>query len=294
MSAPDLSSLPSFRIVLFTNLAAEGAAALLGLLTGLGQQVPLVVTTPGPSRRPNTAYRDYPAVLPRGQDVLVTSHIRLLPAMLAPLEPDLIFTAGFPWLLPDALLALPRLGCINAHPALLPRYRGPDPLFWTFANGEREMGLTVHRMDGSFDTGPILAQRSIAISPDDDADSIFPKLAAAGAELLPRVLARVLAGEPGTPQPAEGASYARLITDDDRRLDWRRPAAELRNRVRACASRGALAEVDGRTLLVRRARVVDAVPSAAPGAVLDDAPLIVQTGADALLLEDAVPLDAGA
>lgn len=264
---------------------------LRGLLANMGQRVPLVVTTPGPSRRPNVAYRDYSAALPRGQDVLVTSHISLLPAILAPLEPDLIFVAGFPWLLPAALLALPRLGCINAHPALLPRYRGPDPLFWAFANGETETGLTIHRMDASFDTGPILAQRTIPIAPEDDVDTIFPKLTATGAELLPEALAKVAAGEPGIPQPSEGASYARLTRDDDRRLDWGRPATELRNRVRACASRGALAEVDGNRLIVRRARVVDAVPSAAPGTVLDEAPLIVQTGDGALLLEDAVPAE---
>lgn len=86
-------------------------------------------------------------------------------ATLARFQPDLIAVACFPWRLPDALLHLPRLGCINLHPSLLPRNRGPDPLFWTFRTGEAETGVTVHQMTTELDAGPILVQRAIPVQP---------------------------------------------------------------------------------------------------------------------------------
>src|SRR5260221_9523072 len=123
------------------------------------------------------------------------------------------------------LLALPRLGCVNTHPSLLPRYRGPNPLFWQFMNGETQGGLTMHRMDVDFDTGPILVQRAIEIAPDDDVDNFFPKLLAIGQPMIPEMLQAVAAGVSGTPQPTEGASYAPLCKDTERWLDWTTPAA---------------------------------------------------------------------
>jgi len=96
------------------------------------------------------------------------------------------------------LLALPRLGCVNTHPSLLPRYRGPNPLFWQFMNGETQGGLTMHRMDVDFDTGPILVQRAIEIAPDDDVDNFFPKLLAIGQPMIPEMLQAVAAGVSGT------------------------------------------------------------------------------------------------
>ncbi|HEX6776817.1 MAG TPA: formyltransferase family protein, partial [Ktedonobacterales bacterium] len=152
-------ALPSLHVIYFTNQAPEVALAVTGLLKQFGQRVPLLVTTPGPAARRGEMYKQTVASLPPDQDVLVTNHVNRLPAMLAGLEPDLIVVTGFPWKLPPALLAMPKLGCINFHPALLPRYRGPNPLFWQLMNGEPETGLTVPRMEPEFDTGPILAQR---------------------------------------------------------------------------------------------------------------------------------------
>jgi methionyl-tRNA formyltransferase len=279
------------RIVYFTSQGSEGTNVVIGLLEQLGQRVTLVVTTPGPAARRSDTYKELVAHIRPDIDVLVTSHIKRLPALLQGLAPDLILVTGFPWRLPAALLALPRLGCVNTHPALLPRYRGPNPLFWHFMNGETQGGLTIHRMEADFDTGPILAQRAIEITPDDDVDSFFPKLFLVGGEMIVEALAKVAAGDPGTPQPTEGASYAPLCTDAERWLDWSRPASQLRNQIRGWGQEGAKASVEGQTLLARRARVVSLSPAlerAEPGKLLEESAegLLVRAGHDGLLIED--------
>lgn len=282
------TSLPSMRIIYFSNQSSEVVNAVIEGLEALGQRVLLLVTTPGPRARPSTEYQSTVANARRDLDILVTSHMSRLTGMLRSLEPDLIFTTGFSWKLPPELLALPRLGCVNTHPSLLPRYRGPDPLFWQFMNGETQGGLTMHRMDVDFDTGPILVQRAIEIAPDDDIDNFFPKLLAIGQPMIPEMLQAVAAGVSGTPQPSEGASYAPLCTDVERWLDWTRPAAHLCNQVRGWGSQGAMATIDGQTYLVCRARSVASTANTQPGALLGrtGTTLLVQTGEGALLIEN--------
>ncbi len=281
------STLPSLRIIFFSNQPPPVVNGVIEGLQALGQQVPLLVTTAGPRRRPNQNFHLIVANAHRDLDVLVTNHLDRLPALLRMLEPDLIFTAGFPWKLPPALLGLPRLGCINAHPALLPKYRGPEPLFWQLMNGEKQTGLTIHRMDAEFDTGPILVQRAIDIAEDDDIDSIFVKLLPLSVPMIPLALASVARGDPGVPQPEEG-SYAPIPTAADRQLDWSRSAVELRNQVRAWGRMGAFAGISGRTFLVHRARVISPSLESQRGILLDNSEggLLVQTGHDALLIQD--------
>src|SRR2546426_401509 len=194
------SSLPSMRIILFSNQPPPLVNAVVESLGAMGQQVLLVVTTPGTRSRPNENY---------------------------------------------------------------------------------------HRMVAQFDTGPILVQRAMDIAEDDDIDSVFSKLLTLGGPLLPEALAAVAAGVPGTPQPVEG-SYAPMVTEAERNLDWNRSAVQLRNQVRAWGSQGALARIDGKVYLVRRARVVPTSSPAQPGTVLErsDERLLVQAGQDALLIED--------
>lgn len=289
-----LPAIPPMRIIYFSSQGPGVNNAVLALLAQLGQQVPLVVTTPGPPARRINTYKEIVANSSPDQDVLVTNHVSRLPALLKGLEPDLIFVTGFPWRLPADLLALPRLGCVNTHPALLPRYRGPNPLFWHFMNDEQQGGLTTHRMEAEFDTGPILSQRAFDIAPDDDVDSFVPKLAAVAPAMILETLAKVAAGDPGTPQPTEGASYAPLCTEAERWLDWSRPAAQLRNQIRGWGQEGAKANVEGQTLLARRARVVRLSPAlelAAPGKLVEESAegILVRAGQDALLIEDYEP-----
>src|SRR6516165_1106580 len=178
------SPLPSMRIIYFSNQSPEVVNAVIEGLEALGQHVLLLVTTPGTRARPSIEYQRIVANTRRDLDILVTTHMSRVAGMLRPLEPDLIFTTGFSWKLPSELLALPRLGSVNAHPSLLPRYRGPNPLFWHFMNDEAQGGLTMHRMDADFDTGPILVQRVIEITPGDDVDSFYPKLLAVGGPMV--------------------------------------------------------------------------------------------------------------
>jgi methionyl-tRNA formyltransferase len=280
--------LPSMRIIYFSNQSPEVVNAVIQGLETLGQKVLLLVTTPGLRARPSIEYQRMVASTPRDLDILVTTHMSRLADMLRPLEPDLIFTTGFSWKLPPELLALSRLGSVNAHPSLLPRYRGPNPLYWHFINDETHGGLTMHRMDTELDTGPILVQRAVEIAPDDDIDSFFPKLLAVGGPMIPEMLQAVAAGVPGTPQPVEGASYAPLCTEADRWLDWKRPAAQLRNQVRGWGKQGALATIDGQTYLVCRARTIASSASGRPGMILDrtDNSFLIQTAENALLIVD--------
>ena len=114
-------------------------------------------------------------------------------------EPDLLICWGFPWKIPQAALAAPRLGSINMHPALLPRHRGPIPLAWALREGDPAWGITWHRMDAELDTGNVLAQTTVPIADDDvDVAEFGPRLIGAGLDLLPRVLERVAACDPGS------------------------------------------------------------------------------------------------
>jgi methionyl-tRNA formyltransferase len=282
------TTLPSMRIIYFSNLVPEVVNPVIDRLEALGQQVLLLVTTPGTRARPSNEYKRTVANARRDLDILVTTHMGRLADMLSPLEPDLIFTTGFSWRLPPELVKLPRLGSVNSHPSLLPRYRGPNPLYWQFINNETHGGLTYHRMDADFDTGPILAQQAIEITPNDDIDNFFPKLVAAGASMMPGMLQAVAAGVPGTPQPIEGASYAPLCTEADRWLDWTRPAVQLRNQVRGWGHQGALATIDGQTHLVCRAQAISMPTTAQPGTILDrtDTSFMIQTGEGALRIID--------
>jgi methionyl-tRNA formyltransferase len=174
----------------------------------------------------------------------------------------------------------------------LPRYRGPDPLFWQLMNGEPETGLTIHRIEADFDTGPILAQARVPILPDDDANSIQMRFLPLAPALFGQALAAVAAGDPGRPQPLEGAGYAPLRTPADRVLDWTRPAAHLHNQVRAWGSEGALATVDGQEWIVKRSRVAaPGPPGVPPGQVVarDAGGVLVQTGDGLLHLGEPTP-----
>src|SRR6476659_7970243 len=211
-------SLPKLRIVYFSSRPSDLTNLVAGALQQAGAEVVLVVTTPGPPARRTEAYKDVVANKLPGVDILVTSHIKRLAPMLRELEPDLIFVTGFPWRLPAELLSLPRLGSINTHPAALPRYRGPNPIFWHLMNGETEIGMTVHRMDAEFDTGPILAQATMPIDPDWYIEEVEAHLGEIAVKVLPEAFRAVIAGEPGRPQPTDGASYAPRTTEADRVL----------------------------------------------------------------------------
>ena len=155
-------------------------------------------------------------------------------AGLGALRPDLIVVVAYGQILPPAILDLPRHGCVNVHTSLLPRYRGAAPIQWAIANGDRETGVTLMKMDAGLDTGPIISQCRTAILPADDSATLHDRLAQLGAELLVQTIPAYVAGKiQPVPQPAEGVSHAAKIKKEDGRIDWNRPARDIWNRLRA-------------------------------------------------------------
>ena len=155
-------------------------------------------------------------------------------ARLADFHPDAIVVAAFGQILPQSVLDIPRYGCINLHPSLLPRFRGASPVVAAILAGDEFTGVSLMLMDSGLDTGPILAQKSVAISPQDTTGALTDKLSQIAAELLPEVLVRWTGGEI-TPQPQKEteATYSAPITKEEGEIDWHLPAVDTWRRVRA-------------------------------------------------------------
>jgi len=153
---------------------------------------------------------------------------------LASFKPGLIIVAAFGHILPQGVLSLSKFGCINVHPSLLPQHRGPSPVAASLLHGEQVTGVTLMLMDEGMDSGPILAQREVGIPPEDTTGSLTQKLAELGAELLLETLPLWLDGEL-KPQAQDGsqATYSKVITSEDGKVDWHLPAVELWRRIRA-------------------------------------------------------------
>jgi len=250
------------RIALFARVP-EVVAWLDGQLRELGHECVGVVTTEGPRGR----YGDEPLsalidVRPAHLDVLVASGPQRFAKLLQSLEPDLAISGGFPVRIPEDALAVPRHGIVNGHPALLPRYRGPNPIGWALRNGDAELGFTFHRMDADFDTGRVLAQGTAPLAGAERAEDVLQTLFSAATSLLPRALERVEAGDPGDAQVDEDASYAGFFEPEYAEVDWARPAEEVHRQVRAWwvaaardGVRGPLAELGGERVHVLRTRL---------------------------------------
>lgn len=155
-------------------------------------------------------------------------------ASLAQLQPDVIVVASYGLILPKKVLAIPPRGCVNLHPSLLPRHRGPTPIPSAILAGDAETGASIMLMDEGVDTGPILAQRKVPIAPDDTTASLTDKLAQLSARLLMETLPRWFDGEiEPQPQREAGATYTRMLTKADGEIDWSLPAIDIERRVRA-------------------------------------------------------------
>jgi methionyl-tRNA formyltransferase len=211
-------------------------------------------------------------------------------ALLSSLRPDLFVSVWYRRLLSRELLAIPRLGAVNLHGSLLPRYRGRAPLNWVLVNGEERTGVTLHWMVEEADAGDIIAQEEVAIDPADTAPTLYAKLVGAGADLLRRWYPAIVSGTaPRVPQDPSRATVFGRRRPEDGRILWNRSARELSNLVRGVTHPfpGAFAALGGRRLFVWAARVEPAADRARPGTVLEVFPgegMLVATGAGALLL----------
>ena len=195
-------------------------------------------------------------------------------AAFAGLALDVAVVVAYGLLLPWPILTSPRLGCLNIHASLLPRWRGAAPIQRAILAGDDASGITIMQMDEGLDTGPMLLRQAIAIGPRETGESLHDRLAALGARLIIEALDGLAGGSlRATPQPAEGVTYAAKLAREEGRLDWRQPALLLDRRVRALAPwPGAWFEIAG-----ERVKVLEAEPvaeSGAPGWVIDGRPTI--------------------
>lgn len=189
-------------------------------------------------------------------------------AELAALHADLMVVVAYGLILPQAVLDLPRLGCINSHASLLPRWRGAAPIQRAIEAGDPESGVTVMQMEAGLDTGPMLLKVTTPISANDTGGSLHDRLATLGAQAVVEAVAALEAGNlVGQMQDDSFATYAHKLNKDEARLDWNRPAIELERQVRAfhpwpiCH-----ASLDEATLKIHAART--ATGNGTPGLIL--------------------------
>src|SRR5579875_2418106 len=178
------------------------------------------------------------------------------------------------------ILRAPRLGCLNVHASLLPRWRGAAPIQHAILAGDRESGVTIMQMEEGLDTGPILLQQAVPIDPEATATGLSAELALVGAKLLGEAIAGIRSGRLSPrPQPESGVTYAPKIGRDEGRLDWRQPAAALERRVRALnPSPGTFFEFRGERIRVLAAAALPPAGAAAPPGTVLDARLSIACG----------------
>jgi methionyl-tRNA formyltransferase len=189
---------------------------------------------------------------------------------LAGYEPDLGVVAAYGQILPDWLLAMPRLGLINVHASLLPRYRGASPIHRAVMNGDAETGVTIMRVVKALDAGAMLATVRVPIGPDDRTDEVERVLADTGARLLVETVDRMAAGPiREAPQDDTEATYAPRLKRDEGQIDWTRPAREIHNQVRGLHP-WPHAFTFGPTgrLILHRSAVITASATAPPGTIV--------------------------
>lgn len=185
---------------------------------------------------------------------------------LADLAPDVIVVAAFGQILRQHVLDLPKLGCINVHASLLPRWRGAAPINAAILHGDPQTGVTIMQMDAGLDTGPILSMQAIPIGSAETAGELSDRLADIGAQLLVETLPGYISGEIiPKPQPEDGSTYAPMLSKSDGELDFQQDAASLARKVRAFNPwPGTFTPWKGQPLKIHQAYAVDK-PSGSPG-----------------------------
>jgi methionyl-tRNA formyltransferase len=269
------------------------AVAVLDMLTSLGDvEVTLVVS----SERQDDVRLGHESLLARARSLSVRAVASECQEevfqLLSEARPDILFSAYYRALLPPRALAIPPLGCVNIHPSLLPRYRGPSPTAWAILNGETTFGITIHYMDAGIDTGDIVAQEVHDIDPDETGYELHTRAMRLGTELLRRAFHRIVNRTLSpTKQVGPESYYGKLKVDYT--IDWQKPAEAIRNAIRVYAGpyTRARTSVDGVFVLVNRATVLGGSHGyclQGPGKIVDVLAndVLVVAAADAFLLLD--------
>ena len=278
--------------VIFAGTPEFAATALQAVLAA-GHDVPLVLTQPDRPAGRGMAMQASAVkqlALKQGLPLYQPSSLKSgeLRQPILEAKPDLMVVAAYGLILPQAALDIPRLGCVNIHASLLPRWRGAAPIQRAILAGDSETGVTIMRMEAGLDTGPMLLRESLAIAEGDTAATLHDKLAELGARLIVEALPRLERGElAGEIQPSDGVCYAPKLEKAEAALDWRRPAVELDRAVRAFNPfPGAFGQVDGQVIKVWRAERVSG--QGVPGIVLAAGTdgIVVACGEGALCLTE--------
>ena len=194
----------------------------------------------------------------------------------AALQPDVAVVVAYGLILPQPVLDVPRLGCLNIHASLLPRWRGAAPIHRAIMAGDTETGVCIMQMEAGLDTGPVLAREATAIGAEETTADLHDRLSAMGARLIVQTLDRLPL--PAQPQPAEGVTYAAKIDKAEARLDFSRPAVEVDRLIRGLSPfPGAWVEINGERVKLLRSRLADG--SGQPGQVLGGFTIACGTGA---------------
>ena len=261
----------------------EFAAVALKALIDAGFDIPLVLTQPDRPAGRGLALQASPVKqlaqahgIPVAQpEALRTGgrHAEVAEgaqALLRATSCDVMVVVAYGLILPQAVLDIPRLGCINIHASLLPRWRGAAPIQRAIEAGDRETGVAIMQMDEGLDTGPVLAVEATPIATDDTAATLHDRLAQMGARLVVDTLHRMKKGQAvAVPQPQEGATYAAKILKDEAALDFSLPSAVLARRINAFNPfPGAAAFFEGVPVKMWRAEPIDAPTAGRPGEVL--------------------------
>ncbi|MTH33464.1 methionyl-tRNA formyltransferase [Paracoccus limosus] len=203
-------------------------------------------------------------------------------AAFADLQADVAVVVAYGLILPQVVLDAPRLGCLNIHASLLPRWRGAAPIHRAIMAGDAETGVAIMQMQAGLDTGPVLAETRTPIGPEDTTADLHDRLSAMGAALITDVLDRLPL--PATPQAEGGVTYAHKIDKAEARIDWSRPAAELDRQIRGLSPfPGAWCMVGGERLKLLRSRVI--AGKGAPGEVLSG--FVIACGEGAIEVTEA-------
>ncbi|MCI5690770.1 MAG: methionyl-tRNA formyltransferase [Clostridiales bacterium] len=213
------------------------------------------------------------------------------------LDPDLIVVAAYGRILPQEILDYPRLGCINVHSSLLPKYRGAAPIHWAILNGEKETGVTIMHMALALDAGDIIRQRATPIDPDETVEDLHDRLARLGAELLVETVAQLADGTATrTPQEESQVTLAPMLSRALSPMDWTRPARALHDQVRGLIPwPAAVTELGGVRCKILATTVLDETTGKAPGSVVaaDKTGLKLACGDGRVLRIDRLQADGG-
>ena len=246
------------------------AAASLAALLAAGHTVLAVLTQPDRPAGRGMKLQPSPVkalALQHGLPVLQPTSLKTpdIQAELAAYGADMMVVAAYGLLLPPAVLALPRWGCVNVHASLLPRWRGAAPIQRAIEAGDTESGVCIMQMEAGLDTGPVLLSGRVQITANETAGTLHDKLADMGARLIVETLAKLPID--AVAQPQIGVTYAAKIEKAEAQIDWRRPAREIERQIRAFNPfPGAAGTLDGAAIKVWRSELVAA--AAPPGTVV--------------------------